>query len=43
MKIAANIMVRIFLLFESSDTSSRGPGCLNMDMNRTKMAMGRLT
>jgi hypothetical protein len=43
MKIATKTTTRSFLPLESSETSSRGPGCLNMDINMTKNAIGQLT
>ena len=39
-KIATRPNVASFLLVDSGETSSNGPGCLYKDMKRTKIPIG---
>lgn len=41
MKITTMPIAKSFRLVESFETSSRGPGCLNIDMKITKKAIGQ--
>ncbi|MGD8546098.1 MAG: hypothetical protein PVH12_07990 [Candidatus Bathyarchaeota archaeon] len=38
--MAIKTIVRSFLLLDGLETSSKGPGCLNIDMKRAKIAIG---
>jgi hypothetical protein len=42
-KIITRTIVKSFLPGDEPETSSRGPGCLYMNRNRTKMVIGKLT
>ncbi|MEM3641521.1 MAG: hypothetical protein QXH37_06345 [Candidatus Bathyarchaeia archaeon] len=40
-KITTKTIVKSFLPKDKPETSSKGPGCLNMDMKNTKNAIGQ--